>query len=111
MGEKRVTLHGLTWQAYQQILQALPQSRAARFTYDQGVLEMTIPLQEHEFALRLIEHFITALVTAMGMKVKTMGSTRIDREDLQRSAEPDCTYYIQHPTSTAGGRARCEFCG
>jgi hypothetical protein len=34
IGEKRVTLHGLTWQAYQQVLHALPQSRAARLTYD-----------------------------------------------------------------------------
>ncbi|MFM7218896.1 MAG: hypothetical protein ACKO21_01530 [Nodosilinea sp.] len=30
IGEKCVTLHGLTWQTYQQILQALPPSRATR---------------------------------------------------------------------------------
>ncbi len=37
IGEKRVTLHGLTWPTYQQILQALPPSRATRLTYDRGV--------------------------------------------------------------------------
>ena len=34
IGEKRVTFHRLDWQAYQQILQALPLSRSARLTYD-----------------------------------------------------------------------------
>nr|WP_241829221.1 hypothetical protein [Desertifilum tharense] len=53
-GEKRVALRGLTWQAYQQILHALPQTRAARLTYDRGTLEITMPLEDHEFALRLI---------------------------------------------------------
>ncbi len=102
MGEKRVTLHHLTWQSYQQILQALPHSRAARLTYDRGVLEITMPLQDHEFFVRLLERFIIILVVEMGMKVKTMGSATIDREDLQRGAEPDCAYYIQNYAQVAG---------
>ncbi|MCS6781683.1 MAG: Uma2 family endonuclease [Gloeomargarita sp. SKYBB_i_bin120] len=102
VGEKRVTLRGLTWQSYQQILRALPESRAARLTYDQGTLEITMPLEEHEFALRLIERFIVILVVEMGLKLKTIGSTTIEREDLNRSAEPDSAYYIQHQPEVAG---------
>jgi hypothetical protein len=30
VGERRVALQGITWQAYQAILHALPQTRAAR---------------------------------------------------------------------------------
>ena len=75
VGEKRVTLRGLTWQGYQQILHALPESRAARLTYDHGILEISMPLESHEFALRLIERFIIILIFEMGMKIKTMGST------------------------------------
>lgn len=101
-GEKRVALRSLTWQAYQQILHALPQSRAARLTYDRGTLEITMPLEDHEFAIRLIELFIRILVVEMGMKIKTMGSTTMDREELQRGAEPDCAYYIQNQPQVAG---------
>jgi Uma2 family endonuclease len=32
----------------------------------------------------------------MGLKLKTMGSTTLDREDLLKSAEPDNGYYIQN---------------
>jgi Uma2 family endonuclease len=102
VGEKRVTLRGLTWQGYQQILHALPESRAARLTYDHGILEISMPLESHEFALRLIERFIIILVFEMGMKIKTMGSTTLDREDLDRGAEPDNAYYIQNQAKVAG---------
>lgn len=101
-GEKRVTLRGLTWQSYQQILHALPQNRAARLTYDRGILEITMPLEDHEFALRLIERFIIILVVEMGMKLKTMGSTTMAREELERGSEPDCAYYIQNQPKVAG---------
>jgi Uma2 family endonuclease len=102
VGEKRVTLHGLTWQGYQQILTALPQTRAARLTYDRGVLEISMPLEEHENSGRLIELFIRILVVELGMKMKTMGSTTLDREDLDRSSEPDNAYYIQNQPKVAG---------
>jgi Uma2 family endonuclease len=94
--EQRVIFHNITWQAYQQILAALGESRSARLTYDQGTLEITMPLEEHESATRLIELFIRILVVELGLKIKTMGSTTLNRPDLERSAEPDNCYYIQN---------------
>ncbi|PZO37228.1 MAG: Uma2 family endonuclease [Shackletoniella antarctica] len=102
LGEKRVTLRGLDWQAYQEISQALPPSRAARFTYDRSTLEITMPLEDHEFAVRLIELFIRILVVEQGLKIKTLGSTTLNREDLDRGAEPDNAYYIQNQSLVAG---------
>ncbi len=101
-GEKRVSLNGLTWEAYQQILYALPQSRAARLTYDRGTLEIAMPLEDHEFACELIGLFIRILVGEIGLKLKSMRSTTLDREDLNRGAEPDIAYYIQNQPQVAG---------
>ncbi len=100
--ENRVVFHNLTWQSYQQILTALPQNRAARLTYDRGTLEITLPSEEHEFSGRLIELFIRILVVELGMKLKTMGSTTLDWQDLDRGAEPDNAYYIQNQPQVAG---------
>lgn len=55
-----------------------------------------------EFSARLIEKFIWILVVEFGMKVKTMGATTLDREALERSAEPDNAYYIQNQSLVAG---------
>lgn len=108
IGEKRVTFHHLNWQSYQQILHALPQTRSARLTYDRGILEITMPLEDHEFAVRLIERFIYFLVIEMGLKIKTMGSTTLEQEDLDRSPEPDNAYYIQNQPLVAGRAVRLE---
>ena len=101
-GESRVTLHGLSWLSYQQILNAIPESHSVRLTYDRGTLEITMPLAIHEFFLRLIERFIIILVVEMGLKVKTMGSTTMSHEALKRGAEPDCAYYIQNQPKVVG---------
>ncbi|MGB3301038.1 MAG: Uma2 family endonuclease [Phormidesmis sp.] len=96
IGEKRVTFQNLEWQAFKQIQQLLTERTRARFTYDNGVLEITMPLESHERFARLIERFILILVVETGQLMKTMGSTTLDREDLLRSAEPDDCYYIQN---------------
>ncbi|NJN71981.1 MAG: Uma2 family endonuclease [Limnothrix sp. RL_2_0] len=102
VGEQRVIFHRLSWDDYLQIFNALPQRRNSRLTYDGNTLEITMPLEDHEFALRLIERFILILVFEMGMKLKTMGSTTINREKLQRGSEPDCAFYIQNQPKVAG---------
>jgi Uma2 family endonuclease len=96
VGEKRLTFHGLEWHTFKQIQNLLMKRTRARFTYDNGTLEITMPLEGHERSARLIERFIIILVMEMGMKIKTMGSTTLDREDLLKSAEPDNGYYIQN---------------
>ncbi|NJM76988.1 MAG: Uma2 family endonuclease [Acaryochloridaceae cyanobacterium RU_4_10] len=96
VGEKRLTFHDLDWQAFKQIQHLLSERTRARFTYDNGILEITMSLEGHERSARLIELFIRVLVVEMGLKLKTMGSTTLDREDLLKSAEPDNGYYIQN---------------
>jgi Uma2 family endonuclease len=96
IGEKRMAFRSLDWQSFKQIQQLLTERTRARFTYDNGTLEITMPLEEHERYARLIELFIRILVVELGMRIKTMGSTTLDREDLLKSAEPDNGYYIQN---------------
>jgi Uma2 family endonuclease len=72
-GEQRLVLRGINWEGYLQILDALPESRGARLTYDNGVLEITVPLEEHEFSSDNIAYFLLTLVELMGLKLKSMG--------------------------------------
>lgn len=95
LGEQRVVFRGVAWESYLQILAALPQARGSRLIYDDGVLEITMPLEEHEFFSRLIERFILTLVEGLGLRLKTMGSTTMNYPQLQKGAEPDNAYYIQ----------------
>jgi Uma2 family endonuclease len=102
IGEKRITLRNLDWQVYQQLRRLLENRSRVRFTYNCGTLELTTPLEEHERAAQLIDLFIRILVVELGLKIKSMGSTTLDREDLDRSAEPDKEYYIQNQPKVTG---------
>ena len=92
----------MTWQGYQQVLHALPATRAARLTYDCGVLEISMPLEEHERASELIGLLIRILVVELGLRLKSMRSTTLDRADLDKGTEPDNAYYIQNQPKVAG---------
>jgi Uma2 family endonuclease len=102
IGEKRSVLRGLSWEAYLQLMNELPESRSARLTYDNGILEITVPLESHEFSGRLIERFITTLVELMELRIKTMGSTTMKYPKLRKGTEPDNAYYIQNQPLVKG---------
>lgn len=100
--EKRIVFYNLNWQKYQTILEALGENPTARIIYDRGVLEITMPLEEHEFAREIIGLFIRILVFEIGLKIKTLGSTTLNYPELDRGAEPDNCYYIQNQSKVAG---------
>ena len=61
LGERRLLFHSLTWQRYQTLRETLcrdrgassPENRNLRFIYLHGKLEVTLPLEVHEFSARL----------------------------------------------------------
>jgi Uma2 family endonuclease len=102
IGEQRVVLHGITWDGYLQILAALPERRNSRLTYDDGVLEVTVPLEEHEFSADNIAYFLLTLVELVGLPLKSMGSTTMKYPGLKKGAEPDKAFYIQNHAVVKG---------
>ncbi len=102
IGEQRVVFHSLTWQGFLAMRQSLSPDRNTRLTYAEGTLEITMPLEIHGFSAWLIGRFIYILVSELGMELKTMGSTTLDRQALERSGEPDAAYYIQNQPLVAG---------
>ena len=68
-----------------------------------AILEITMPLEDHEFAAELIGRFIYFLGRRkLGQRIKSMRSTTIEREDLNRSPEPDNAFYIKNQPQVAG---------
>jgi Uma2 family endonuclease len=94
--ESRVTLEGVSWLTFQTLLAEVGENRSSRFTYDQGVLEIRMPLQAHEEPLGMIESAIEALADELGLEIKKLGATSLKRADLKRFVEPDTCFYIQH---------------
>jgi Uma2 family endonuclease len=93
---QRVTLSGITWQTYKQLLIELGDRRTARLNYTQRILEVIMPSDRHESRKKLIERMIETLTEELNLPTKSFGSTTLNREDLEKGAEPDSCYYIQN---------------
>lgn len=71
-------------------------------SYLLGTLELSMPLEDHEQLKGIIGVFIRTLVIELGLKMKSLWSTTLSREDLDRGAEPDNAYYIKNRDKVAG---------
>lgn len=92
----RVLLKNISWQTYQSLLKDFEQQSATRLTYDQGILEIKMPLDPHESYKKLLGRLVETLTEELGIEVRSLGSRTCDREDLARGLEPDQCYYIQN---------------
>lgn len=99
---QRVMLHDISWQTYQTLLAEMGDHRACRLAYDRGVLEITMPSDLHEFIKRLLERIVTTLTEELNLKVRSVGSVTLNREDLQKGVEPDSGFYIQNASRIRG---------
>lgn len=100
--ENRVILKGVSWSTFKALLADVGDDRAWRIAYDQGVLEIRMPLEEHEEPKRLIESFVEATVDELEIELRSLGSLTLEREDLTRALEPDSCFYIQNESLVRG---------
>ena len=100
--ENRVILKGVSWSTFKVLLADVGDDRAWRIAYDEGVLEIRMPLEEHEEPKRLIESFVEAIVDELEIELRSLGSLTLEREDLTRAVEPDSCFYIQNESLVRG---------
>jgi Uma2 family endonuclease len=97
-----VVLANISWPTFQAILTDMGDHRTTRLTYNQGVLTFKMPSKLHEILNRLLARIVTTLTEELGLDVVNVGSTTLEREDLEKAAEPDTGFYIQNALRLAG---------
>ncbi|XZN91976.1 MAG: Uma2 family endonuclease [Microcoleus sp.] len=100
--EKLITLTGIKWQTFKAIMSDVGDGRAWRIAYAEGVLEIRMPLTEHEEPVGMIEHFVGVIVDEMEIEMRQIGALTLEREDLTRAIEPDTCFYIQNESVVRG---------
>ena len=94
--EQRVLLQNISWQTFKTMVAEMGSERNSRLAYDSRTVEIMSPLMPHENSNRLIEGFVVVLCEELGLEIKRTGSLTMTRDDLERGAEPDSSYYIQN---------------
>lgn len=96
IAENRVVLRDIKWQTFKALLADAGDNRAWRIAYDQGVLEIRMPLQEHEQPKILLSYFVTAIADEIEIEAMSLGALLLEQEELTRAIEPDSCFYIQN---------------
>jgi Uma2 family endonuclease len=98
----RVTLRGVRWATYQALMLDVGDDRAWRVAYAQEMMEIRMPLINHEEPKGLIEDFVGVMVDELAVEVRQLGSLTLEREDLTRAVEPDSCFYIENEWRVRG---------
>ena len=102
MPGRKIVLDNVNWQEYQKILDQLGEHRSARIAYEEGVLTIMAPTNEHEYYKEGLGKLVEALGQEFKIIVRSRGSTTWEREDLRKGVEPDQCFYIQNESLVKG---------
>ena len=99
---QRLLLRDVSWAHFEAILDELGEDRSARVAYDKGILEIMVPLPEHEADKEIIGDLLKALLEALDREFLTLGSTTFKNAEMIRGIEPDQCFYIQNEAAVRG---------
>lgn len=97
-----IVMRGVSWPTYQTLMAEVGGDRAWRIAYDQGILELRMPLEEYGEPKGLLESLVEAIADELEIEVRKLGSLTLEREDLARAVEPDSCFYIQNEAAVRG---------
>jgi Uma2 family endonuclease len=95
-------LHDIGWQQFESILDDLGEKRRTRVAYLDGVLEIVMPLPQHEKIKVLIADFVKALLDELAIDFEGYGSTTFKAKAKRAGLEPDDCFYIQNNVAMRG---------
>jgi Uma2 family endonuclease len=100
--------HGVSWNDYEELLEAVGEARGLRVCYDEGTLQVMSPSSKHEFRAILVERLVDLLSIRQRIKVLFYGSTTIKKQREQKGAEPDACFYVQ-TADAVGTKEQIDF--
>ena len=99
---QQLLMTDVSWQAYEQLLEEFGEKRGSRINYSQGILEIMVPLAEHEDDKVTIADFVKALLEELDVEFRSLGSTTFKSQKMRRGLEADDCFYIENEAAIRG---------
>jgi Uma2 family endonuclease len=99
---QHIQLQDITWDEFEAILEELGDRRASRIAYSDRILEIRMPLPEHEKIKVLVGDMVKILLEELDIDNECFGSSTFKRSDMMRGIEPDDCFYIEHAAQMIG---------
>ena len=99
---QKLILQGVGWDFYERVLEEFADSNAVHFAYDDGFLEVEVPLFEHESANAVLQNLVTTICVEKDIDFINAGSTTFRKRAKAKGVEPDTGFYIQKEAKIRG---------
>jgi len=99
---QQLLLKDISWQQLETILEELGESRAAKISYSNGLLEIMTPLLEHEKDKEIISYLVQILLKELKIDFEAAGSTTYKNKKMSQAVEPDASFYITNYAAIIG---------
>ena len=99
---QKLILQSVGWDVYEQVLRQYQNSNEVHIAYDDGFLEVEVPLFEHEKANRILQNLVTTICAEKEIDFINAGSTTFRQRAKAKGCEPDTAFYIQNESRIRG---------
>jgi Uma2 family endonuclease len=99
--EHRFVIRGIDWAAYKKIAEALP-DRRFHMAFDGENLELMTISSIHSSCSRLLYLLVVILTEELALPRRSVGDMTCERDDVERAAEPDDSFYIANESRVRG---------
>lgn len=99
---QQLLMRDVSWEMYEQLLEEYGETSRSRINYSQGVLEIMVPLPEHEDDKAIIGDFVKVLLEEMDIEFRSLASTTFKSKRMQRGLEADDCFYIENEAAIRG---------
>ena len=94
---QQIQLQDVDWAEFEAIVAELGERRRSRIAYYDRMLEIRMPLPEHELDKELIGDLVKLLIDELDMDCACYGSTTFKRKNLGAGMEPDQCFISRMP--------------
>jgi Uma2 family endonuclease len=91
-----LVLHDISWEIYEKLLEIFSDRSIPRITFYQGVLELMVPLPEHETYSWTLGQFIVVMTEEMELEIRGVKSSTWRSQPKATGKEADESFYIQN---------------
>jgi Uma2 family endonuclease len=100
--DSTLILHHVSWEDYEELLEAVGEAKGLRISYDGGELQIMTISARHEKYADLIKLLVGQLSLKLRIKVLFFGSATMKKRHKQKGSEPDGCFYVQSANLISG---------
>jgi Uma2 family endonuclease len=93
--ETTLTLRGVSWETYEDLLEAVGEAPALRISYNEGVMQIMTISFEHEYFTEVLNQLVVTLRFVKRIKIISFGRATMRNQAKLKGSEPDACFYVQ----------------